>query len=316
MIELPKVWGVPVSLALLSCLALPARAADPQVINLWPGKPPGEVQTLPPEENVTKPDDKPVGDRPIIKLTNVSTPTLSVYRPAKDRDTRAAVVVCPGGGHRILAFDHEGTEVAQWLNTIGVTGVVLKYRVPARSPDKRWEAAVQDSQRAMSVVRSKAQDWDLDARRIGILGFSAGGETAALTAILHAQRQYSPLDEVDQVSPRPDFAALDLPRRADAAGQSLAVARTRAGRFQHAADVLRSLLGRPRSRFQQPAGLRGVEESFRAGRIAPLRHRRPRLGHPQHGPSLQLVAAALRRMAPQPGLACRGEQATALNRSA
>ena len=185
--------------------------AEPTVLDLWPGKPPGETKTLPPEENMWKADDKPVGDRPIIKLTNVSVPTLSIYRPAKEKDCGAAVIVCPGGGHRILAFDHEGTETAQWLNTIGVTGIVLKYRVPFRNPDKRWEAAVQDAQRAVSMVRSKAGEWKLDPKRIGILGFSAGGETAGLAAILHSQRQYSPLDAVDQVSCRPDFAALVYP---------------------------------------------------------------------------------------------------------
>lgn len=188
-----------------------AAAADPTILDLWPGKPPGETKTLPPEENTTKPTDKPVGDRPIIKLGNVSTPTLSVFRPAKEQDTGAAVIVCPGGGHHILAFDHEGTEVAEWLNTLGVTGIVLKYRVPFRNPDKRWEAAVQDAQRAVSLVRSKADEWQIDPKRIGILGFSAGGETAGLTALLHEQRQYSPQDQVDQVSCRPDFAALIYP---------------------------------------------------------------------------------------------------------
>jgi acetyl esterase/lipase len=88
---------------------------------------------------------------------------------------------------------------------------VLKYRVPLRNPDKRWEAAVQDAQRAVSLVRSNASSWKIDPKRIGILGFSAGGETAALTAILHQQRQYSPVDEIDQTSCRPDFAALVYP---------------------------------------------------------------------------------------------------------
>jgi acetyl esterase/lipase len=198
-------------LVLVCCWISPLAAAEPEIVDLWPGKPPGEVKVLPPEENTTKPEDKPVGDRPIIKLGNVSIPTLSIYRPAKDKDSGAAVIVCPGGGHRILAFDHEGTEVAAWLNTIGVTGIVLKYRVPFRNPDKRWEAAVQDAQRGVSLVRSKAGQWRIDPERIGILGFSAGGETAGLAAILHQQRQYSPIDEVDQVSCRPDFAALIYP---------------------------------------------------------------------------------------------------------
>ena len=182
--------------------------AEPTIVDLWPVKPPGETKPLPPEENLWKADDMPVGGRPIIKLTNVSTPTLSIYRPAKDKDCGAAVIVCPGGGHRILAFDHEGTETAQWLNTIGVTGIVLKYRVPFRNRDKRWEAAVQDAQRAVSLVRSRAGEWDLDPQRIGILGFSAGGQTAGLASLLHGQRQYEEVDDVDAVSCRPDFAAL------------------------------------------------------------------------------------------------------------
>ena len=135
---------------------------------------------------------------------------MAFYRPKADVDTGAAVIVCPGGGHRILAYDHEGTEVAEFLAKIGVTGVVLKYRVPARDPEKRWLAAVQDAQRAVSLVRSQADKRGIDPKRIGILGFSAGGETAGLTAIL-SQRQYEPVDDADKVSARLDFAALIYP---------------------------------------------------------------------------------------------------------
>jgi acetyl esterase/lipase len=196
---------------LLFCFARASLAEEPEVVNLWPGKAPGETKELPPEENLTKPEDKLVGGRPIIKLTNVSTPTLTVYRPAKEKDTGAAVIVCPGGGHYILAFDHEGTEAAQWLNTIGLTGIVLKYRVPARNQERRFEAAVQDAQRAIRLVRSRADEWEIDPKRIGVLGFSAGGETAGLAALLHAEPQYEAVDEVDQISARPDFAALIYP---------------------------------------------------------------------------------------------------------
>lgn len=187
------------------------RAADPQIINLWPAKPPGETKDLPPETDIAKADDKPVGDRKIIKLTNVSKPTLAIYRPAKDIDTGAAVIVCPGGGHRILAYDHEGTETAEWLAKIGVTGIVLKYRVPARDENKRYQAAVQDAQRAISLVRAKASEFAIDPKRIGILGFSAGGETAGLAAIMHGNRLYDAIDKIDEVSARPDFAALIYP---------------------------------------------------------------------------------------------------------
>lgn len=187
------------------------RAAEPVTITLWPAKPPGETKDLPPEMDIAKADDKPVGDRKIIKLTNVSKPTLAIYHPAKEIDTGAAVIVCPGGGHRILAYDHEGTETAEWLAKIGVTGIVLKYRVPARDENKRWHAAVQDAQRAISLVRSKATDHGIDPKRIGILGFSAGGQTAGLAAIMHGSRQYDAIDKVDEVSARPDFAMLIYP---------------------------------------------------------------------------------------------------------
>jgi acetyl esterase/lipase len=185
-----------------------AFAAEPLVLNVWPGKPPGETKTLPPEVDQTKDTDKLIAGRRIIKLGNVSTPQLAVYRPAPEKDTGTAVIVAPGGGFNILAYDLEGTEVAAWLNSIGVTGIVLKYRVPARDPDKRWLAAVQDAQRAVSLVRSKATEWKLTPNRIGILGFSAGGATAGFTALLFNSRQYDAIDATDKVSCRPDFALL------------------------------------------------------------------------------------------------------------
>src|ERR1044072_5846875 len=141
--------------------ALNASAAEPVVLNLWPGKPPGEMKELPPEADTTKDTDRLIAGRRIIKLGNVSTPQLAIYRAPKEKDTGASVIICPGGGHNILAYDLEGTEVAEWLNAIGVTGIVLKYRVPFRDPEKRWFAAVQDAQRAMSLVRSKAAEWGL-----------------------------------------------------------------------------------------------------------------------------------------------------------
>ena len=195
-------------------------AAEPLTINVWPGKPPGESkEQLAPDTDQTKPEDKLIAGRRIIKLGNVSTPQITVYRPSPDKDTGASVVICPGGGHHILAYDLEGTEVATWLNEIGVTGIVLKYRVPFRDPEKRWQAAVQDAQRAMSLVRSKATEWKLDPKRIGMLGFSAGGQVAGLVSIFIEQRQYEPVDDVDKVSCRPDFAVLIYPGGFDEKGQ-------------------------------------------------------------------------------------------------
>ena len=193
----------------IAAFALAGTAAPaPQILNVWPGKAPGETKVLPPEADTTKSDGRNVGGRPVIRLGNVSTPQLAVYRPNQDKDTGAAVVICPGGGFNILAYDLEGTEVATWLNSIGVTAIVLKYRVPFRDPQQRWKAAVQDAQRAISMVRSRAPEWKLDPQRIGILGFSAGGSAAGLTALFGQDRQYDAVDAIDRVSSRPDFALL------------------------------------------------------------------------------------------------------------
>ncbi|MFT5410177.1 MAG: acetyl esterase/lipase [Verrucomicrobiales bacterium] len=195
------------TLSLFFALAANASCAEPIVVDLWPGVPPGPARELSAEADLTKPDDKLIAGRRIIKLGNVSTPQIAVYRPPADKDTGAAVVICPGGGHHILAYDLEGTEVAEWLNSIGITGVILKYRVPRRDANKRWEMAVQDGQRAMSVVRSKAEAWGIDPKRIGILGFSAGGETAGRVSLFgDSSCQYEVVDGVDKFSRRPDFS--------------------------------------------------------------------------------------------------------------
>lgn len=194
-------------------------AAEPVTHNVWPSKPPGETKELAAEVDQTKPEDKLIAGRRIIKLGNVSTPQITVYRPSPEKDTGASMVICPGGGHHILAYDLEGTEVATWLNEIGVTGIVLKYRVPFRNPEKRWQAAVQDAQRAMSLVRSKAAEWKLDPKRMGMLGFSAGGQVAGLVSIFNEQRQYESVDEIDKVSCRPDFAVLIYPGGFEEKGQ-------------------------------------------------------------------------------------------------
>lgn len=194
-------------LAAVMLLAGSARAAEPTaVLDVWPGKAPGEREEL--QERLLS-DGK--GKTPFARLTDVSHPTISVYRPARGSDTGTAILICPGGAYQILAIEHEGTEVAAWLNSIGVTGVLLKYRVPARKDQPRYLAALQDAQRAMSLVRAKAPQWQLDPQRIGILGFSAGGHLAAAAATNFDRRQYAALDDVDQVSCRPDFAVLVYP---------------------------------------------------------------------------------------------------------
>jgi acetyl esterase/lipase len=148
------------------------------------------------------------------KVTNVSRPTLAVFRPAKEVDTGAAVVIAPGGGYRIVAYDLEGEEVATWLNSIGVTAVILKYRVPRRPgtpADQPPAVALMDAQRALSVSRSRAKEWGVDPNRIGMLGFSAGGHLTAWTATNADRRAYDPVDDADKASCRPDFTVLVYP---------------------------------------------------------------------------------------------------------
>lgn len=178
---------------------------------LWPNGAPGEMGGIGVETNTSKPNEKLVAGKPVVRLGNVSVPTITVYRPAKHKDTGAAVVVCPGGGYRILAMDLEGTEVCQWLKSLGVTGVLLKYRVPARQGLERYAAPLQDAQRALGMVRFHAAEWHLDPKRIGILGFSAGGHLSAVASTRFENRTYDPVDEADQVSCRPDFTVLIYP---------------------------------------------------------------------------------------------------------
>ncbi|PUZ20159.1 Acetyl esterase/lipase [Chitinophaga costaii] len=178
-------------------------------ITLWPNGAPGVSAAAQPE-GPTK-DIAQVAGKPIIRLTNVSQPTITVYEPSPEKRTGAAVVVCPGGGYQILAWDLEGTEVCRWLNNIGVTAVLLKYRVPNTNEATRSKAPLQDAQRALGYVRTNASRWKLDTHRIGILGFSAGGHLSAALSTNYAQRSYPPVDAADSTSCRPDFTLLIYP---------------------------------------------------------------------------------------------------------
>ena len=195
----------------LMLLGLSAATAAPTVSMLWPGLPPGEKGSLPPEVDVTTAKDDLIAGRPVIRIGNVSTPTLTVYKPDPAKDTGAAVLVCPGGGYYILALDLEGTEVCQWLNSIGVTGILLKYRVPRREGLPMYTAPLQDAQRAMGLIRHQAKQLGIDPTRIGVLGFSAGGHLSAALSNNHGARTYPVIDAADQESCRPDFAVLIYP---------------------------------------------------------------------------------------------------------
>jgi acetyl esterase/lipase len=205
------------ALAFLVCLVAvwPATAAEPpKVVDLWPGKPPGDAGITGQEKFIElKIGGKPyeVGGKPTQWITNVTRPTLTIYRPAPENDTRVAMLICPGGGYHNLGWDVEGEEVAAWLNSIGVTGIILKYRCPRRPGDVQGEppaGPLKDAQRAVSLVRSNARDWGVDSAKIGIVGFSAGGHLAGATATNFEKRTYDPVDDVDKVSCRPDFAIM------------------------------------------------------------------------------------------------------------
>jgi acetyl esterase/lipase len=191
---------------LLAVVTMGQTAEKPEVLDVWPGKPPGETKPIA--------EEKMEESKGVKRITNVSKPTLTIFRPAKEKDNGAAVVICPGGGYNILAWDLEGTEVAEWLNSIGVTGIVLKYRVPRRpdqAKDKPPIGPLQDAQRAVSLVRDKVKEWHLDPKRIGILGFSAGGHLAASASTNFDKRAYEPQDDIDKIDCRPDFAIVIYP---------------------------------------------------------------------------------------------------------
>jgi acetyl esterase/lipase len=180
-------------------------------IELWPNGSPGTEPELPPERDMTKESDNEIAGRRLIRLGNVSNPTLTVYPAPTNKANGAAVLVCPGGGYHILALDLEGTEVCERLNSMGITAILLKYRVPRRPDQEKHAAPLQDAQRALGIIRQHAEAWRIDANRLGVLGFSAGGHLAAVSSSQFEQRAYPKVDAADDLSSRPDFTILIYP---------------------------------------------------------------------------------------------------------
>jgi acetyl esterase/lipase len=151
---------------------------------------------------------------------NVSKPTLTIYKPAKN-NTGVAVIVFPGGGYNKLAIELEGAEICEWLASVGITGILLKYRVPASG--HHWDKdcncgkdpikplALQDAQRAMCIVRYNAKEWNIDTNKIGVMGFSAGGHLVADVSTNYTGKAYTPTDEIDKMSCRPNFGLVFFP---------------------------------------------------------------------------------------------------------
>lgn len=187
---------------------IPVQAAEPLVVELWPGPVPGDVGIAGQEKSRIHPSEL-VGNT--LLITNVTRPSLTIYRPPAGKNTGAAMLVCPGGGYHDLFWELEGEEVVAWLNAQGLTGIILKYRVPRRPGDVKGVpplCPLLDAQRAVSLVRSRATEWGIDPHRIGMVGFSAGGHLALATATRFHERSYSQIDAIDTVSCRPDFAVL------------------------------------------------------------------------------------------------------------
>jgi acetyl esterase/lipase len=185
----------------LLSLTLPLKASEPLVVKLWPsGAPEKPGVSIEPEKRI-----EPKNDKDVLRVTNVTEPTLTVFRPPQGISPNGtAVLVCPGGGYGILALEHEGTQVCHWLNSLGVTAVLLKYRVPVRDKTPGFEP-LQDAQRAIGILRRNALQWGINPKRIGILGFSAGGHLAVMAALHPNERTYPTDPEQDVADATPDF---------------------------------------------------------------------------------------------------------------
>lgn len=204
---------------LMTVSVLATAEAQEKPIMLFPKGAPGETVKL-----VEKGDSDggKTGGLPVLRITNVCEPTITVYQAPDDVATGAAMVVCPGGGYNILAYDLEGTEVCEWLNEIGITAVLLKYRVPRREGKAKHEAPLQDVQRAISYIRANAESLNIDPARIGVMGFSAGAHLSTMASTGFNERSYPAIDEIDKVSCRPDFCLLVYPAYLD--GEKFALA--------------------------------------------------------------------------------------------
>lgn len=196
---------------ILTLLFVPCALAQKNgdVLPLWAGGAPGSENMTERKEVLTQPS-KP-GDS--LKVSNIHNPSLIVYFPPKEKATGAAMIVAPGGGHRFLSIDTEGTNVAEWLNTVGVAAFVLKYRL-AREPDSPYTVGVHpfaDVQRAIRTVRARSAEWNVNPAKIGVMGFSAGGEVAVMASTRYDMGRADASDAIERQSSKPDYQILIYP---------------------------------------------------------------------------------------------------------
>lgn len=177
-------------------------AYSQQVVKLWPEKIPGAIV------NPAITEQKIVADDGSYRIQHVTEPTLTLYFPTREKNTGAAVIICPGGGYARLAMSHEGIEIAQWLSANGILGILLKYRLPDDAiMENKTIGPLQDIQQSVRLVRRQARLWQIDPQKIGVIGFSAGGHLAATLSTHFDKKVY----DADTTSARPNFAILIYP---------------------------------------------------------------------------------------------------------
>lgn len=189
-----------------------SSVAQEKMVRLFPGEAPDNTAVL--EEVADKSGNRVAGET-VLRITNVSKPTVTIYEPSEEVASGSAVIVCPGGGYNLLAYDLEGDEVCLWLNELGITAVLLKYRVPQPPGQGKHKVPLQDLQRAVSYVRANASALNIDPDRIGVMGFSAGAHLSVMACNSLDKRTYPPVDTVDKVSCRPNFCLLVYPAYLD-----------------------------------------------------------------------------------------------------
>jgi acetyl esterase/lipase len=198
---------------LLSCFLLLSASVypqEPKEIPLWPKGAPGS-------QGKSGPEKIRIAETGDHLISNIHTPSITPYFPTREKATGAAVIIAPGGGHRELWIDHEGYNPARWFSERGIATFILKYRL-ARDENSTYtveEHSLADIERAFRLVRSRAKEWGIDTARIGVMGFSAGGELAALAAMHFDKGKPSTDDDIDRESSRPAFQALIYPGGSD-----------------------------------------------------------------------------------------------------